>query len=64
MTLLERKGGSVGRKEVYVVNRRNGKKLIPAGGKCPGHVKSAGGLPPASGFGEMGRRGVRCHPLK
>jgi hypothetical protein len=29
MTLLERKGGSVGRKWVYIFNRRNGKKLIP-----------------------------------
>jgi hypothetical protein len=29
MTLLERKGRSVGRKWMYIFDRRNGKKSIP-----------------------------------
>ena len=35
MTLLERKGGSVGGKWLYSFNRQNGKKLIPVYGFEP-----------------------------
>lgn len=39
MTLLERKGGSVGRKWVYIFNRRNGKKLIPGNAKATCEIR-------------------------